>query len=102
TRPVHDLPGEDEERHRHEGEEIEPLEKTPRRHRQEIGAADLHQPENACDPENVADRQAKEHQAEECEGDDRHGCWPATALKGASRTMVAAICSTVRPAATGT
>ena len=72
ARPVHDLAGEDEERHRHEGEQVEPLEEPFRRHREEVLAADLDQAEDAGDSEHVADRQADQQKPEEGDGDEDH------------------------------
>jgi hypothetical protein len=72
ARPVHDLAGQDEERHGEEGKEVEPGEHAVRRHRQEPSAAHIEDANQPGDAEDKADRHAEEKKAEKGDGDDQH------------------------------
>ena len=105
---VHDLAGQDEERHGHEGEEVQPLEIALGRHGQEVLAAHLDQAGHPGQPQDVADGQPHEHQPEEKDAHDGHAITSSAffavsgALSGKSRTMVTINWTTVRADETGT
>ena len=69
---VHDLSGQDEERHRHEGEQVEPLKEPLGGHAEEIVAADLQQPGHTGDTQYISDRYTKQDEAEKYGDDDDH------------------------------
>ena len=77
ARLVHQLAGEDEQRHGQEGEQVQAGEIALRRHRQHLGAADLHDAHDAGDAEHVADRHADGQQEEESRKYPDHHSSPA-------------------------
>ncbi len=98
---VHDFAGHDEKRHSHESEEIKALEKPLGRHGEEIFSAHLDKTGHPGHPQDIADRQADQNQAEKNECDDNHETF-TSARGGKSRSMVTISCMDVRAPHMGT
>ena len=97
---VHDLPGQDEERHGHKGEEIQAFEVSFGRHDQKIVTTDLVQAGHAGDAQDKADGHARQKQPEKEKYDNGHLACSLTKNAGSvpaySRTMHTRICTQVR------
>ena len=69
---VHDLACQDEKRHGHECEQVQPLEKTLGSHGEKVLPADLHQAGHPGHPQGDTDGQTDQDEEEEQEDDDDH------------------------------